>query len=759
MKSVGLFAKIWAGIPGLSIVLFAIVALTSATPLAIVLQSKLNDSLLQLAPGIREPSKVVLVMIDDESLRQYGRWPWSRTLVAELVRSVTGAGATVIGIDILFTEPQNAVADQALRNALQQAPHVVLVDKIGVAPDGPRWFEPLPELLQKNTTVGHSLATLDRDGVCRRFPAIELSPDGLRYAFSLALAQQIDPVGTSFFLNSYRVHQPQGSHAITVVRPTLVPIAYRRRNFERISAATLLQGGRPTSLTGHPVIIGFGPADIGDRMITPLSGELPTPGAEIHAQILESILTATGIHECPAWLPLGLLLAACPLLIVLFRRARRWQAVVVVGSVCAGVYALALAVLLSRSFLVPAGPLLMAVVLAPMLTYSADFLLVENSLAAQLQGLRHWLHPEDKRGAFDSNDLSWKLKALATLQERLGTYYELYRALLESIQDAVAIFDGRGELILKNERFESLLVGWGTEDRSLNTTIKELMQESKAPPEPGQEQEVFVGDKLYSLRISPLLPTSISPLGGTILTLTSLENRQERDRARTEALGFLTHELRTPVASIQQYADLMIHYPNSNVSRAAPETIFRESKRLLALISGYLDVMRVDAGARPLRRSNANINVLIENVFEILQPLASANNMQLTLYTPEGTFARVDEPLLTGAILNLVSNAIKYGSPNSEIGVSCIREGSSIELTVINEGTPIGEQDLAKVFEAYYRAPSSETVPGWGIGLAFVKRIAEKHGGSVQASVQVSRTIVKMIIPDPQEVFAEREAI
>ena len=83
------------------------------------------------------------------------------------------------------------------------------------------------------------------------------------------------------------------------------------------------------------------------------------------------------------------------------------------------------------------------------------------------------------------------------------------------------------------------------------------------------------------------------------MTLTNLQTRVERDRARSEALAFITHELRTPLASIQGFADLMIRYPGSPDCDGAPETISWESKRLLALINSYLDVLRLDAARSP----------------------------------------------------------------------------------------------------------------------------------------------------------------
>ena len=130
-----------------------------------------------------------------------------------------------------------------------------------------------------------------------------------------------------------------------------------------------------------------------------------------------------------------------------------------------------------------------------------------------------------------------------------------------------------------------------------------------------EEGEVYLNNELYAMRIAPLPPTTMSPGGGTILTLTNLRTRVERDRARAEALGFITHELRTPIASIQGFAEIMMNYPGSEDCESAPETIYRESKRLLALISSYLV-------ERPCQRGLREFSLI---VLSCVETAASAN--------------------------------------------------------------------------------------------------------------------------------------
>ncbi len=723
----------WGRTLRLAALLLALSALLSVVPVIRELQLRLTDSFFHLSPPSPLSNSPVLALIDDESLRSYGRWPWSRTVLAQLMRNLSEAGAEVIGLDVLLAEPQSPAADAALRAALDQ--RTVLVDKIGAYPDGPRWTEPLPELVHAAGAVGHALAVLDTDSVCRRFPPREVTTEGPRWAFAIEVARRVDPHRTTEFLSTYGLSFEE-SGPIAIARPLLLPIYFRHGGFSTISAAAVLRGQIGNRVQGRPVLVGFGPAEISDRVITPISGELPTPGVEVHAHILDSILGERALREVPLLISALLLLLTCVAAVLLFSRWRGWKALgILLGLECA-VYGGALAVFAGWYRIVPVGSLMLAVLLAPLLVYTSDLMTVERSQLRQLRELRRWLASRRQVAPVSEHaDISWRLELLHDLQTELGSLYELHETLLESTQDLVAIFDDGGHLLLKNRSFAQRF-GTDREPRlSLDDFRARLLAKEDAPLIPtarGTEGEAYIEDSLYFVRIVPLPPTTLSPGGGTVVLLTDLATRVERDRARAESLGFIAHELRTPLVSIQGFAEGMLRYPGSPSFAAAPETIFRESKRLLALINSYLDVLRLDAGARPLRLQAVNVAEMIEQVFEILRPLAAAAGASLVFKGGGVVEIQADGPLLTGAVLNLVSNAIKYGEPGKEIVVTCAAREAGVMLGVKNQGVPIRDSDIGRLFEPFYRTAEAEnTRMGWGLGLAFVKRIAEKHQGSV----------------------------
>jgi signal transduction histidine kinase len=233
--------------------------------------------------------------------------------------------------------------------------------------------------------------------------------------------------------------------------------------------------------------------------------------------------------------------------------------------------------------------------------------------------------------------------------------------------------------------------------------------------------------------------------------------RRQRDQARSEALSFVTHELRTPLLSIQGFSELLMRYPSSPASSDAPATIFRETNRLVAMINTYLEVLRLDAGARPLRPAPANIRAMVEHVEKVVRPLATSAHVPVTVEVNSvDDFVSCDETLIAGALLNLVSNAIKYGTDGSGVLLRVTSHESEVEFEVRNSGPAIPAVELEHIFERFYRPSRSESIPGWGLGLSFVRRICQQHGGRIQVrSSEISGTSFAFTLPRGACVTAE----
>src|SRR5712692_2068991 len=173
----------------LNVLLLAVVGLLSLSYPVEELSRRTGDMYFRLRGSQGTSPHVALILIDDASLERYGRWPWKRSLLAQVVRAASAQHPNALGLDILLSEAEDETDDRQLARALKDAGNAVLVAKISNSPQGPLWVEPLPLFAESAVAVGHAQAALGPDSICRSVPVRELSLEGPRWAFALEIAR------------------------------------------------------------------------------------------------------------------------------------------------------------------------------------------------------------------------------------------------------------------------------------------------------------------------------------------------------------------------------------------------------------------------------------------------------------------------------------------------------------------------------------------------------------------------------------------
>jgi len=759
----------------LNMVLLAFVGLLSLSYPVEELSRRIGDLNFRLRGTQGTSPDVALVLIDDASLNRYGRWPWKRSMLARVVRSAAAERPKALGLDILLSEAEDQSDDRELAQALKAAGNVVLVSKISNSQQGRLWVEPLPLFSKNAVATGHAQATLGPDSICRSVPVRELTIDGPRWAFALEIARvargaPLEDDGQYVRLGETRI-PTIGETARTQVTgvenesPRFLAINYRGQiepgesnpPFSVVSVIDLLEGRSGGQLRDKAVLVGFGSTEIGDRVPTPVSGRVPMPGVEIHANIVDALLAGRGLHRLGAASQILLLLGFTIGSTWVVLRWPVWRGLLALGTLLAGAIIASYLLFARAHILIELGPFLCAGVLAAPAAQLQNLFLLDRDISEALRHLQRALRtttPERSgnlsaalRSQISSpaSDLHWKIHLLRELQAELGSLYAFDETLLEAMQEGLAVFAPDGKLVFHNPSWQSFCArqNWnpsaGLEEflTTLGDPRWHNLRESLTEHGTRLDIEVHLGEGLFQLRALRLSSSSpIGAVGLTLVVVTNLTTRLERDRARAEALGFVTHELRTPLVSIQGFAEYLLKYPHQAASDEAAATIFRESGRLVAMINTYLDVLRLEAGSRPLRRVDFDIRDTLNEVKRVLQPLAQASD--ITVKTEIGSDVPAlqgDPPLIAGAILNLLSNAVKYSPRASEVKLRVALYGGTVAVEVWNPGPVIPPADLEHLFEPFYRMQEQEDrISGWGLGLAFVKRIAEQHGGRVEAS-------------------------
>jgi len=434
---------------------------------------RLGDSYFRIRGSQPTSKNVALVVIDDAALAKYGRWPWPRERLAQVVRAVSRQHPKVIGIDILLSEKEDPANDQALQAAIQQAGNVVLPAKISGSPENSLWTDPLPEFVKVAAATGHAQAAPDLDGVCRRIPVSEPSADGPRPAFAVAIATLAQPGNAQGASATKWATGGTTGPGVDRFEPSYLTIDYLQQfssaetvpPFITLSARDLLEGSPGTALEGKIVLIGFGAIELSDRVFTPVSVQALMPGVEVNANAVNTIVAGRPIKNVGVFLQLVLLVCSAMALLWLVgrfpgRQGLLYLALVLLGEYVVGYFVFKLA---HRQF--DYGIFLVAGVLAAPLAQLENLFVLDRAITRRLKELERLLPlpsglpldtatTQDKvivprRHAFQSR-LHWKLGSLERLENELTSLYTFDNTLLQGMREVLAVYDLDGQLLFHN---------------------------------------------------------------------------------------------------------------------------------------------------------------------------------------------------------------------------------------------------------------------------------------------------------------------
>src|SRR5919106_4039102 len=213
---------------------------------------------------------------------------------------------------------------------------------------------------------------------------------------------------------------------------------------------------------------------------------------------------------------------------------------------------------------------------------------------------------------------------------------------------------------------------------------------------------------------------------------------QEANRLKTEFVSMVSHEMRTPLTSIQGYAELMLEDERTVEEQRESLTIVKNSSdRLLGLINDLLDLSRIEAGRVDLHRTRLDLARLIPEVAGSLRPLIEAKRQRLRLDLGDALPAVwADADRVTQILTNLISNAHKYTLVEGSITVAARRDDGFVRVDVSDTGIGLSPEDQAQLFTKFFRVHdrSPQAGGGTGLGLVITRSLVELHGGRITVS-------------------------
>lgn len=198
-----------------------------------------------------------------------------------------------------------------------------------------------------------------------------------------------------------------------------------------------------------------------------------------------------------------------------------------------------------------------------------------------------------------------------------------------------------------------------------------------------------------------------------------------------------SHELRTPVAVIMAQSELGLDPAATHEDRQqALESINRQAKKMNKLLHVLLSVARADNGRLKLELESFDLAEMARTVAEDQSIIAEEKNISISTDADEEVWVNADKMQIIGVMVNLVTNAIKYGKDGGNIVISVKAEGENAVCTVTDDGVGISEEHLPRVWERFFRVSESrtaDTTDSMGMGLSIVKSVIIAHGGTVGA--------------------------
>ena len=340
----------------------------------------------------------------------------------------------------------------------------------------------------------------------------------------------------------------------------------------------------------------------------------------------------------------------------------------------------------------------------------------------------------------------------------------LHAAIVESSNDAIISKSLDGIIQSWNAAAERLF-GYTAEQAigrhiSLVIPLERLAEEDEiiANLKAGQRIEHYETERLrsdgqrveVSLTISPIKDDSGNVIGASKIARDITDRKRaegelqrlaadlsDADRRKNEFLATLAHELRNPLAPMTNMLEVLKRADgDTEILKRAHETIERQLGQMVRLVDDLLDLNRVTHDRLELRRSEVELSSVIQQAVEVARPLIDAAGHNLIVDLPaEPIFLNADRARLAQMFGNLLNNSSKYTRPNGSISLTAKRIDNEVAVTVKDNGAGIPRDKLNSIFDMFMQVDKTtdRAQGGLGIGLTLVKRLAEMHGGSIEA--------------------------
>lgn len=238
---------------------------------------------------------------------------------------------------------------------------------------------------------------------------------------------------------------------------------------------------------------------------------------------------------------------------------------------------------------------------------------------------------------------------------------------------------------------------------------------------------------------------------------TAAEGLRRLQQARDDLLRALSHDVRTPLSTIVNNAEILRRGPDAGteVVRRA-DTIGTSARRIVAMVADLVEAFRFESGQIALRRRTVDLGVFLGELTRRLEGTLPVERVRLAI-SPAARAVDADPDRLERIVVNLLSNALKYSAPDAPVVVGTEASGAEVVITVADRGPGIRAEEVPHIFERFYRGSGAGSTEGLGLGLYITRLLAEAHGGRVAVETSPSGSTFRVVLPPPAHTAPEPE--
>jgi two-component system phosphate regulon sensor histidine kinase PhoR len=327
---------------------------------------------------------------------------------------------------------------------------------------------------------------------------------------------------------------------------------------------------------------------------------------------------------------------------------------------------------------------------------------------------------------------------------------EQLSAVLEGMVEGVLLVDVKGTILLANPQLrgwfgvQGEIVGRPLLEGIRSAELDEILAEAAGTEESQTRELVLPHAVPRTLRVHAVRFPAAGNRVGTLVVLHDVTELMRLEDVRRDFVANASHELRTPLAAIRGFSETLLanqSLPEAD-RRAYLEVIDRHAQRLSHIVHDLLELSTIEGRKSRLEQTPVQIGALVSGLVRDLRPRIEERRLTVISAEEEGTpeawaDARAVEQILT----NLLDNAIKYTEPGGRIEIRVGATPKHVRVQVSDSGIGVPAEDLARIFERFYRVDKarSRALGGTGLGLSIVKHLVQSQGGEIRVESEVGK--------------------